>query len=127
MAQARPEFLEEAPVTKTRISSLLPPAMHSTRRSWMASAAAWIWLICMDYLCRSAVSRGARTSRRRRKAHGGAKSTAPRLGRERNSLGTHLGKRMTSRMAGASVSSMTRRSMPMPQPPVGAGRIRGRG
>mgnify|MGYP007125367904 CR=1 FL=1 len=29
------------------------------------------------------------------------------------------GKRMTSRIAGESVSSMIRRSMPMPQPPVG--------
>lgn len=29
------------------------------------------------------------------------------------------GNRMTSRIAGESVSSITRRSMPMPQPPVG--------
>ena len=42
-------------------------------------------------------------------------------------FGRICGNRITSRIAGLSVSSITRRSMPMPQPPVGAGRIRGRG
>ena len=68
----------------------------------------------------STTATGARTFRR---ADTRGTSTGRRAGRERPGVqslsGRRVGKSTTSRIDGVSVSSITRRSMPMPRPPVG--------